>query len=74
MESTISVDGRGSIHVVPDVTRLEVCVESVFVTYEDAYKQARENAKCPYPVNFKTVNDHIYSMEEFMDEILNQAK
>lgn len=45
MESTISVDGRGSIHLVPDVTRLEVCVESVFATYEDAYKQARENSK-----------------------------
>ena len=45
MESTISVDGRGSIHVVPDITRLEVCVESVFATYEDAYKQAKENAK-----------------------------
>ena len=34
----------------------------------------KKYAKCPYPVNFKTVNDHIYSMEEFMDEILNQAK
>ena len=42
---TISVDGRGSIHVVPDVTRLEVSVESVFATYEDAYKQAKENAQ-----------------------------
>lgn len=40
---TISVHGRGSIHVVPDVTRLEVMVESVFVDYETAYKQAREN-------------------------------
>ena len=44
MEGTISVEGRGSIHVVPDVTRIEVCVESVFPTYEDAYKQAKENA------------------------------
>ena len=44
MEGTISVDGSGSIHVVPDVTRLEVSVESVFPTYEDAYKQAKENA------------------------------
>lgn len=43
MTGTISVDGRGSIHVVPDVTRLEVSVESVFATYEDAYKQAKEN-------------------------------
>ena len=44
MIGTISVDGRGSIHVVPDVTRLEVSVESVFPTYEGAYKQAKENA------------------------------
>ena len=40
---TISVQGRGSIHVVPDVTRLEVMVESVFANYDTAYKQAREN-------------------------------
>lgn len=39
----ISVQGKGSIHVVPDVTRLEVMVESVFVDYDTAYKQAREN-------------------------------
>lgn len=42
---TISVQGRGSIHVIPDVTRLEVMVESVFIDYESAYKQARENAQ-----------------------------
>ena len=42
---TIAVTGKGSIHVVPDVTRLEVIVESVFKTYEDAYQQAKENSK-----------------------------
>ena len=31
---TISVTGTGRIHVVPDVTRLEVSVGSVFQTYE----------------------------------------
>lgn len=43
--ATINVTGNGSIHVVPDVTRLEVRVESVFKSYEDAYQQAKENAK-----------------------------
>ena len=43
--ATINVTGNGSIHVVPDVTRLDVRVESVFKSYEDAYQQAKENAK-----------------------------
>lgn len=41
----ITVTGNGSIHVVPDVTRLEVKVESVLRTYDAAYQQAKENAK-----------------------------
>ena len=41
---TISVKGRGDIHVVPDVTRLEIAVECVFKTYEEAYGQAKENS------------------------------
>ena len=40
----ISVTGRGNIHVVPDVTRLEISVESVFKTYEEAYEQAKNNS------------------------------
>lgn len=40
----ISVDGHGSIHVVPDVTRLEVIVESVFPTYDKAYQHAKDNS------------------------------
>lgn len=40
----ITVTGKGSVHVVPDVTRLEICVESVFKTYDEAYVQARENS------------------------------
>lgn len=42
--STISVTGKGSIHVVPDVTRLETTVSGWFKTYEEAYKQAKENS------------------------------
>ena len=41
---TISVTGRGDIHVVPDVTRLEISVESVFKSYEEAYEQAKSNS------------------------------
>lgn len=42
--ATISVEGRGAIHVVPDVTRLEVTVEQWFPNYAKAYAQAKENS------------------------------
>ena len=45
MKGQINVQGNGSIHVVPDVTRLEVTIESVFQNYDAAYKQAKENAQ-----------------------------
>lgn len=41
--TTISVQGKGAIHVVPDVMRLEVRVQSVFPDYKHAYAQAKEN-------------------------------
>jgi uncharacterized protein YggE len=44
-ESKISVQGKGAIHVVPDVTRLEVRIDSVFTTHEEAYAKARENSQ-----------------------------
>ena len=43
--SRIKVTGKGSIHVVPDVTRLRVMIDRVFKTYDEAYKQAKENAR-----------------------------
>lgn len=43
-ESTISVQGKGAIHVVPDVTRLEVAIEQWFENYPKAYGQAKENS------------------------------
>ncbi len=43
-KNIISVTGKGSIHVVPDVTRLEVTVGCVFKNYEAAYSQAKENS------------------------------
>ena len=41
---TIIVTGRGSIYVVPDVTRLMITVNSVFKTYGEAYQHAKENS------------------------------
>ncbi len=41
---TISVQGKGAIHVVPDVMRIEVCVQSVFPDYQHAYAQAKDNS------------------------------
>jgi len=45
MENTIHVTGRGAVHVVPDVTRLEVSIDRVYETYEEAYLKAKENSK-----------------------------
>lgn len=43
MERTITVTGRGAIHVVPDVTRLQVTISGVFKSYQEAYDTAKEN-------------------------------
>lgn len=43
-ENIITVTGKGGVHVVPDVTRLEITVEGVFKTYEETYSQAKENS------------------------------
>ncbi|MCM1369656.1 MAG: SIMPL domain-containing protein [Candidatus Amulumruptor caecigallinarius] len=42
-ESTISLQGYGSIHVVPDVTRIEVTISNHFSDYKKAYSQGAEN-------------------------------
>lgn len=43
-ERTISVTGRGSVHVVPDVMQLEVQVSGVFKDYNSAYESAKTNS------------------------------
>ena len=43
-ESTIKVVGTGSIHVVPDVTRLEISIDRVLKSYDEAYECAKENS------------------------------
>ena len=42
-ENMIRVTGSGTIHVVPDVTRIELSLVSIHDTYEDAYKQAKND-------------------------------
>ena len=42
--SRISVQGKGAIHVVPDVTRLEIIIEQWFSDYGKAFAQAKENS------------------------------
>jgi len=41
MEKKITVTGRGSVHVVPDITRLTTSVGGHFETYEEAYDEAQ---------------------------------
>lgn len=43
-EKLITVTGRGSLRVEPDVTRLELTLKSIHDTYEDAYAQGKSNA------------------------------
>lgn len=44
-DNTITVTGLGSIHVVPDVTRIELSLTSIHDNYEDAYVQAKMNSQ-----------------------------
>lgn len=44
-EKLITVTGKGTIHVVPDVTRVELTLQSIHDTYEDAYAQAKSNTE-----------------------------
>lgn len=39
-----SITVTGSIHVVPDVTRIETNISGFSQTYEAAYDQAKENS------------------------------
>lgn len=44
-EKLITVTGRGNIHVLPDVTRVEVKIDSIFKSYDTAYQMAEANLK-----------------------------
>lgn len=44
-EKIIRVTGKGAVHVVPDVTRLDVQLTSLHDNYEDAYEQAKANTE-----------------------------
>ena len=43
-DALINVVGTGSIHVVPDVTRLEIRIDRLLKDYEEAYACAKENS------------------------------
>lgn len=43
-ETTIRVQGKGAIHVVPDVTRVEVSIQQWFESHSATYAQAKENS------------------------------
>lgn len=42
-QKTISVQGRGGIHVEPDVTRIELSLISLHDTYDEVYSQAKRD-------------------------------
>lgn len=44
-EKLITVTGKGNIHVVPDVTRIELSLVSLHDNYQDAYAQGKDNTE-----------------------------
>lgn len=44
-ESTISLQGKGSIHVVPDVTRITINIRFKGKTYAEVYEKGKENSE-----------------------------
>lgn len=45
MEKIITVTGKGNIHVVPDVIRIDLLLVSLHDTYQDAYAQGKDNTE-----------------------------
>ena len=43
--SYISVQGQGTINVIPDVMRLEIEISDLFDSYDDAYSRGKENKR-----------------------------
>ncbi|MDD6378917.1 MAG: SIMPL domain-containing protein [Prevotella sp.] len=41
-EEIITVTGKGNIHVVPDVIRMELSLVSLHDTYQEAYAQGKD--------------------------------
>lgn len=56
-DNTITVTGLGSIHVVPDVTRIELSLTSIHDSYEDAYVQAKMNTRMLHKIMNKVELD-----------------
>ena len=44
-EKIITVTGKGNIHVVPDVIRIDLLLVSLHDTYQDAYAQGKDNTE-----------------------------
>lgn len=42
-EKLITVTGRGGVHVVPDITRVNLTLESIHENYEEAYAQGKND-------------------------------
>lgn len=42
-QSTITVNGRGVLHVTPDITRLEIGISQTYATYEKAFAASKQN-------------------------------
>ena len=43
-QSTITVNGRGVLHVTPDITRLEIGISQVYASYEKAFEDSKHHS------------------------------
>ena len=45
METTIKVTGKGSVHIVPDVTQVDITIDRIYDDYAEAYAKAKHNTE-----------------------------
>lgn len=45
MDTSIKVTGKGSVHIVPDVTQVDITIDRVYKDYAEAYTKAKYNSE-----------------------------
>ena len=86
METTIKVTGKGSIHIVPDVTQLDINIDRVYKDYAEAYAKGKYNSEWMCRIldfnklNVKLVktlrmdiNEHTHAKYDALDHYVGQV-
>ena len=62
MMEKITVEGRGCVHVVPDVTRLDIKVKGLFKNYKEAYERAQQNSSMSLERHARRISNNSSSL------------